>query len=310
MADSKNIPLSTDHASNAINKDADDSNTLHNLSETLLHTILGSKSTTPNEKPPTKGPTTATPISIEHNNGTQNNANNNISGKDTLQNPSSTINSSSNYPPSSPQKGSLLSVKSAQSLEELLASPPPLNQDPSSPPRPLITIHSAQTLEEVYPDTTTTSSKKSNVLPNTAQTSKAAPVSVELTNTPSSSSTIPSPSSSSSITIATKNQPDTHLSHSTESDFSGMVTILMLACFIGYFAVWKVTPALHTPLMALTNAISGIIIVGAIIALGSTDANGFTLFISFIATMIAAINIFGGFVVTQRMLAMFRKKRG
>ena len=85
------------------------------------------------------------------------------------------------------------------------------------------------------------------------------------------------------------------------------LTIFVLACFVGYFVVWKVTPALHTPLMAVTNAISGVIVVGAIIALGS--AKGFTLisFFSFIAIVIASINIFGGFLVTWRMLEMFKK---
>lgn len=88
-------------------------------------------------------------------------------------------------------------------------------------------------------------------------------------------------------------------------------TVFVLACFVGYYVVWKVTPALHTPLMAVTNAISGIIIVGAIIALGpegySHEANVSHL-AGFIAVTIASINIFGGFIVTQRMLAMFQKK--
>jgi NAD(P) transhydrogenase subunit alpha len=85
------------------------------------------------------------------------------------------------------------------------------------------------------------------------------------------------------------------------------LTIFVLACFVGYFVVWKVTPALHTPLMAVTNAISGVIVVGAIMALGS--AKGFTpiAFVSFIAIVIASINIFGGFLVTWRMLQMFKK---
>lgn len=86
------------------------------------------------------------------------------------------------------------------------------------------------------------------------------------------------------------------------------ITVFVLACFVGYYVVWKVTPALHTPLMAVTNAISGIIIVGAIIALGP-DGYGFSHLAGFIAVVIASINIFGGFVVTQRMLAMFQKKK-
>ena len=84
------------------------------------------------------------------------------------------------------------------------------------------------------------------------------------------------------------------------------LTVFVLACFVGYYVVWKVTPALHTPLMAVTNAISGIIIVGAIIALGP-DGYGFSHLAGFIAVVIASINIFGGFVVTHRMLAMFQK---
>jgi NAD(P) transhydrogenase subunit alpha len=87
------------------------------------------------------------------------------------------------------------------------------------------------------------------------------------------------------------------------------ITVLVLACFVGYYVVWRVTPALHTPLMSVTNAISGIIIVGAVIALGPTDGDfGFSHLLGFIAVTIASINIFGGFVVTQRMLDMFKKK--
>ena len=86
-------------------------------------------------------------------------------------------------------------------------------------------------------------------------------------------------------------------------------TAFVLACFIGYFVVWKVTPALHTPLMSVTNAISGVIVVGAMIALGSFGASYFTGFISFFAVLLASINIFGGFVVTWRMLEMFRNSR-
>ena len=87
------------------------------------------------------------------------------------------------------------------------------------------------------------------------------------------------------------------------------ITVLVLACFVGYYVVWRVTPALHTPLMSVTNAISGIIIVGAVIALGPvTDGFTFSHLLGFIAVTIASINIFGGFVVTQRMLDMFKKK--
>ncbi|MFM9889027.1 MAG: proton-translocating transhydrogenase family protein [Rickettsiales bacterium] len=86
------------------------------------------------------------------------------------------------------------------------------------------------------------------------------------------------------------------------------VTVFVLACFVGYYVVWRVTPALHTPLMSVTNAISGIIIVGAVIGVG-TSMDGFSHFASFLAIVIASVNIFGGFVVTQRMLAMFKKKQ-
>lgn len=85
------------------------------------------------------------------------------------------------------------------------------------------------------------------------------------------------------------------------------ITIFILACFVGYFVVWRVTPALHTPLMAVTNAISGVVIVGAIIALGSAKSFSLVSFLSFVAIVIASINIFGGFLVTWRMLAMFKK---
>jgi NAD(P) transhydrogenase subunit alpha len=85
------------------------------------------------------------------------------------------------------------------------------------------------------------------------------------------------------------------------------LSVFILACFVGYFVVWKVTPALHTPLMAVTNAISGVVVVGAIIALGSADKFDLISFLSFVAIIIASINIFGGFLVTWRMLAMFKK---
>ncbi len=85
------------------------------------------------------------------------------------------------------------------------------------------------------------------------------------------------------------------------------LTIFALACFVGYFVVWRVTPALHTPLMAVTNAISGVIIVGAIIALGTAKSFSMISIFAFIAIVIASINIFGGFFVTWRMLQMFKK---
>jgi len=85
------------------------------------------------------------------------------------------------------------------------------------------------------------------------------------------------------------------------------LTIFILAIFVGYFVVWSVTPALHTPLMAVTNAISSVIIVGALIAVGPADMN-IAKILGFVAVTLAAVNIFGGFTVTHRMLQMFRKK--
>ena len=92
-----------------------------------------------------------------------------------------------------------------------------------------------------------------------------------------------------------------------QSDFTIMLTIFVLAVFVGYFVVWKVTPALHSPLMAVTNAISSIIIVGALIAVGLSDIN-FSGIIGIAAIVLAAVNITGGFLVTQRMLQMFKGK--
>jgi H+-translocating NAD(P) transhydrogenase subunit alpha len=86
-----------------------------------------------------------------------------------------------------------------------------------------------------------------------------------------------------------------------------LITIFTLACFVGYYVVWKVTPSLHTPLMSITNAISGIIIVGAMIA-SSAQMFGISSIFGLVATFFAAINIFGGFIVTERMLGMFKKK--
>jgi len=88
--------------------------------------------------------------------------------------------------------------------------------------------------------------------------------------------------------------------------YVAILTIFILACFVGYYVVWKVTPALHTPLMSVTNAISSIIILGAIIAMGSA-LTGIVSWLGGIAVFIASINIFGGFVVTQRMLRMYKK---
>mgnify|MGYP001480173106 CR=1 FL=1 len=85
------------------------------------------------------------------------------------------------------------------------------------------------------------------------------------------------------------------------------LAIFVLAIFVGYYVVWSVTPALHTPLMAVTNAISSVIVVGALLAVG-LSASGWATGFGFVALILAAINIFGGFLVTQRMLAMYKKK--
>ncbi|AUN30359.1 hypothetical protein IP70_05420 [alpha proteobacterium AAP38] len=85
------------------------------------------------------------------------------------------------------------------------------------------------------------------------------------------------------------------------------LTVFVLACFVGYYVVWKVTPALHSPLMAVTNAVSSVIIVGALIATGAAD-NGLSALMGFLAIVLASVNIFGGFMVTQRMLSMYKKK--
>ena len=87
--------------------------------------------------------------------------------------------------------------------------------------------------------------------------------------------------------------------------FLFLLTIFLLACFVGYYVVWNVTPALHTPLMSVTNAISGIIVVGGVLQVASDS--GFASFLGFFAILFATVNIFGGFAVTQRMLAMFHK---
>lgn len=89
--------------------------------------------------------------------------------------------------------------------------------------------------------------------------------------------------------------------------FIFQLAIFVLAIFVGYYVVWAVTPALHTPLMAVTNAISSVIVVGALLAVG-LSASGLAGTFGFIALVLASVNIFGGFLVTQRMLAMYKKK--
>jgi NAD(P) transhydrogenase subunit alpha len=86
------------------------------------------------------------------------------------------------------------------------------------------------------------------------------------------------------------------------------LTVFVLAVFVGYHVVWGVTPALHTPLMSVTNAISGVIIVGAILAAGPLEWDWLSSGAGVLATALAAVNVFGGFLVTQRMLEMFKKK--
>ena len=96
--------------------------------------------------------------------------------------------------------------------------------------------------------------------------------------------------------------PDGHM------PFVALLTIFALSCFVGYYVVWRVTPALHSPLMSVTNAVSSVIIVGALIAAGPTGVS-FAKLMGFVAVTLAAVNIFGGFIVTQRMLQMFQRKK-
>ena len=96
----------------------------------------------------------------------------------------------------------------------------------------------------------------------------------------------------------------------TGSDsFLQLFTVFILACFIGFYVVWSVTPALHSPLMAVTNAISSVIIVGGLIAASPAGAVDFPNLMGILAVTLASVNIFGGFIVTQRMLGMFKKKK-
>ena len=106
--------------------------------------------------------------------------------------------------------------------------------------------------------------------------------------------------------------PDTHSVEvlATGRDMDPLImglTVFVLACLVGYYVVWRVTPALHSPLMAVTNAISSVIIVGALMTAGG-HAFDFSKIMGFVAVTLCAVNIFGGFIVTSRMLDMFRKK--
>ncbi|MBR1945726.1 MAG: NAD(P) transhydrogenase subunit alpha [Alphaproteobacteria bacterium] len=93
------------------------------------------------------------------------------------------------------------------------------------------------------------------------------------------------------------------------NEFMFLLTVFILACFVGYYIIWKVTPALHSPLMSVTNAVSSVIIVGALIAAGP-DGLSASKILGFLAVFLASVNIFGGFAVTERMLALFKKKKG
>ena len=99
---------------------------------------------------------------------------------------------------------------------------------------------------------------------------------------------------------------DIIINHNSEIFVFGF-TVFILACIIGYYVVWSVTPSLHSPLMSVTNAISSVIIVGAILAAGSIDLS-IAKFFGLIAVVLASVNIFGGFIVTYRMLSMFKTK--
>ncbi|HVC51961.1 MAG TPA: proton-translocating transhydrogenase family protein [Stellaceae bacterium] len=99
-------------------------------------------------------------------------------------------------------------------------------------------------------------------------------------------------------------QPAAHMTNT----FVFELTVFALAVFVGYYVVWRVTPALHSPLMSVTNAVSSVIIVGALIAAGPVGVS-FAKIMGFTAVTLAAVNIFGGFIVTQRMLQMFQRKK-
>ena len=100
---------------------------------------------------------------------------------------------------------------------------------------------------------------------------------------------------------------ETAVETAVDGSLISLFTVFVLAIFVGYYVVWNVTAALHSPLMSVTNAISSVIIVGALIASGPIDVN-FSKIMGFLAVVLASVNIFGGFIVSQRMLQMFRKK--
>ena len=108
--------------------------------------------------------------------------------------------------------------------------------------------------------------------------------------------------------LAARSAPAVEGAAASAEPFLFLLTIFLLACFVGYYVVWNVTPALHSPLMGVTNAISSVIVVGAMLATGLADSAWAILF-GFLAVTFAAVNIFGGFLVTRRMLAMFQSKK-
>ena len=127
----------------------------------------------------------------------------------------------------------------------------------------------------------------------------------------STSSIRPSPASGSPCDLSAGNAADAAAPCAWRGGaidpFVFRFAIFVLAIFVGYYVVWSVTPALHTPLMAVTNAISSVIVVGALLAVG-ISASGLATGFGFVALVLVSVNIFGGFLVTQRMLAMYKKK--
>ena len=100
---------------------------------------------------------------------------------------------------------------------------------------------------------------------------------------------------------------ETAVASTPNDSIISLFTVFILAIFVGYYVVWNVTAALHSPLMSVTNAISSVIIVGALIAAGPSELN-FSKIMGFLAVILASVNIFGGFIVSQRMLQMFQKR--
>lgn len=108
------------------------------------------------------------------------------------------------------------------------------------------------------------------------------------------------------VKVAEETSRQAHTTGGDDFLITGL-SVFVLACFVGYYVVWRVTPALHSPLMGITNAISSVIIVGALIAAGPTGL-GLSKAFGLLAVILASVNIFGGFIVTRRMLHMYKKK--